>query len=74
MTSSEDGENILIFLDFCGKDKIEEYRKRPDKFLEDIFDMELLPCQKAFIKSIMKEIQNDKKEIYQIAYGRRYRA
>lgn len=54
---------ILWFLDFCNEKELEEYRKCPSKFLKDFFGIELFPYQKELIKNIMKENQNDEKEI-----------
>lgn len=48
-------DTLWWYLDFCDKKELEEYRKDPSKFLKDIFGIELLPCQEAFIKSIIKE-------------------
>lgn len=58
---------------FPTDEDIEKYRKDPASFVKDVFGIELLPCQEELIKNIMKESQNDEKEIYQIAYGRLYR-
>lgn len=54
---------IWWFFDFCNEKELEEYRKCQSKFLKDFFGIELFPYQKELIKNIMKENQNDEKEI-----------
>lgn len=56
-------DTIWWFLDSCNKKELEEYRKDPSKFLEDFFGIELFPYQKELIKNMIKENQNDEKEI-----------
>ena len=56
-------DTIWWFFDFCNEKELEEYRKDPSKLLEDFFGIELFPYQKELINNIMKENQNDEKEI-----------
>ena len=42
---------------------IEKYCKDPVSFLKDVFDIELLPYQEELINNMIKENQNDEKEI-----------
>lgn len=42
---------------------IEKYRKDPVSFLKDVFGIELLHCQEELINCMIKENQNDEKEI-----------
>lgn len=56
-------DTIWWFLDFSNEEKLEKYRKDPSKFLEDFFGVELFPYQKELIKNIIKENQNDEKEV-----------
>ena len=56
-------DTIWWFLDSCNKKELGEYRKDPSKFIEDFFGIELFPYQKELIKNMIKENQNDEKEI-----------
>lgn len=58
---------------FPTDEDIEKYRKNPTFFIKDVFGIELLPYQEELINNMIKENQDDEKEIYQIANGRRYR-
>lgn len=48
---------------FATDEDIEKYRKDPISFVKDVFGIELLPYQEELIKNIIKENQNDEKEI-----------
>ena len=48
---------------FATDKDIEKYRKDPSSFLKDVFGIELLPDQEELINDIIKENQNDEKEI-----------
>lgn len=58
---------------FLTDEQIEMYRKNPASFVRSVFGIELYPYQEELLKSIIKENENDKKEIYQVADGRWYR-
>lgn len=59
---------------FLTDEQIEKYRKDPASFVRNVFGIELFPYQEELLKSIIKENENDKKEIHQVADGRWYRA
>ena len=48
---------------FATYEDIEKYRKDPVSFFKDVFDIELLPYQEELINCMIKENQNDEKEI-----------
>ena len=48
---------------FKTDEDIEKYRKDPVSFFKDVLGIELLPCQEKLIKNMIKENQNDEKEI-----------
>lgn len=58
---------------FPTDEDVEKYRENPASFIKDVFGIELYPYQVELLKNIIKENQDDKEEIYQVAYGRRYR-
>lgn len=37
---------------------IEEYRKHPSKFIEDIYGIHLFKCQKFYVDNVVGKIQN----------------
>lgn len=48
---------------FATDEDIEKYRKNPTSFFKDVFGIELLPYQEELINCMIKENQNDEKEI-----------
>ena len=48
---------------FATDEDIEKYRKDPVSFFKDVFGIELLPYQEELINDMIKENQNDEKEI-----------
>ena len=48
---------------FATYEYIEKYRKDPVSFFKDVFDIELLPYQEELINDMIKENQNEEKEI-----------
>ena len=48
---------------FATDEDIEKYRKDPVSFFNDVFGIEILPYQEELINNMIKENQNDEKEI-----------
>ena len=48
---------------FATDEDIETYRKDPISFFKDVFGIERLPYQDELINCMIKENQNDEKEI-----------
>ena len=48
---------------FATDKDIEKYRKDHASFLKDVFGIELLPYQEELINDMIKENQNEEKEI-----------
>ena len=48
---------------FATDEDIEKYRKDPTSFIKYVFGIELLPYQQELINNMIKDNQNDEKEI-----------
>ena len=48
---------------FATDEYIEKYRKDPTYLIKDVFGIELIPYQEELINNMIKDNQNDEKEI-----------